>query len=197
MAYSAKNYLHLLGTAGFSNRALKNHMRLYQGYVTNANRVLEKLTLTLREGWTAGEEVLELKRRLGREFDSVRLHEQYFGNLGGSALLDTGGRLADRLIREFGTIKAWEKNFRETGLVRDAGWVILYHDTVNDHLFNAWINEHDVSFVAGCTPLLVMDAFEHAYMHDYGAKRADYIDMFFQTANWPVVETRLSGDPLT
>ncbi|HUL29512.1 MAG TPA: superoxide dismutase, partial [Thermodesulfobacteriota bacterium] len=41
MAYTAKDYNHLIGTEGFSETLLKNHFTLYQGYVTNTNKVLD------------------------------------------------------------------------------------------------------------------------------------------------------------
>jgi len=58
-------------------------------------------------------------------------------------------------------------------------------------LINFWINEHDVSHPAGFNPLLIMDVFEHAFMIDYGLKRADYIEAFFKNIDWKAVETRL------
>jgi Fe-Mn family superoxide dismutase len=61
----------------------------------------------------------------------------------------------------------------------------------NGRLINFWINEHDVSHPAGCRPLLVMDVFEHAYMIDYGLKRADYIEAFFKNIDWAAVGSRL------
>jgi Fe-Mn family superoxide dismutase len=62
--------------------------------------------------------------------------------------------------------------------------VVLYHDAAGDRLFNSWINEHDVAHLSGCTPVLIMDVFEHAYMTDYQLKRADYIESFFANINW-------------
>ncbi|MBI4187742.1 MAG: superoxide dismutase, partial [Chloroflexi bacterium] len=57
--------------------------------------------------------------------------------------------------------------------------------------FNQWINEHEIGHLAGCRPILIMDVFEHAFITDYGLKRADYITAFFQNINWGVVENRL------
>ena len=51
-------------------------------------------------------------------------------------------------------------------------------------LFNVWIDEHDRGALAGCPLVLVMDLFEHAYLTDYGTKRADYIDAFLAAADW-------------
>ena len=75
--------------------------------------------------------------------------------------------------------------------MRGIGWAILYQDDVTDGLFNQWINEHEVGHLAGCAPILVMDVFEHAFLTDYGLKRADYIAAFFKNINWDAVEARL------
>ncbi len=192
MAYTAKDYSKLIGTAGFSETLLKNHFTLYQGYVTNTNKVLDILAQMLKDGKTATPEYAELKRRFGWEFDGMRLHELYFENLGGKAGLDANGGLAKALAGEFGSLELWEKDFRATGAMRGIGWVVLYRDAAAGRLFNAWINEHDVSHPAGCQPLLVMDVFEHAYMLDYGIKRADYIEAFFKAVDWTAVQARLT-----
>jgi Fe-Mn family superoxide dismutase len=191
MAYTAKDYSKLIGTAGFSETLLKNHFTLYQGYVTNTNKVLDILAQMLKDGKTATPEYAELKRRFGWEFDGMRLHELYFENLGGKAGLDANGGLAKALAGEFGSLELWEKDFRATGAMRGIGWVVLYRDAAAGRLFNVWINEHDVSHPAGCQPLLVMDVFEHAYMLDYGIKRADYIEAFFKAVDWTAVQARL------
>jgi Fe-Mn family superoxide dismutase len=75
--------------------------------------------------------------------------------------------------------------------MRGIGWAILYQDNVSGRLFNQWINEHDVGHPAGCNPLLILDVFEHAFMIDYGLKRADYITAFFKNIKWEAVEGRL------
>ncbi len=75
--------------------------------------------------------------------------------------------------------------------MRGIGWAVLYQDASTGRLMNFWINEHDVAHPAGCTPLLIMDVFEHAFMLDYGLKRADYIEAFFKNINWSAVEARV------
>ena len=102
-------------------------------------------------------------------------------------------KLAKKIQAEFGSLEEWEKDFRATGAMRGIGWVVLYEDISGGRLFNVWINEHDVSHPAGCNPLLIMDVFEHAFMIDYGLKRADYIEAFFKNINWKAVESRYKG----
>ncbi len=191
MAYVARDFTKLVGTPGFSETLLRNHFTLYQGYVTNTNKVLDTLAGMLKEGKTASPEYAELKRRLGWEFNGLRLHELYFENLGGKAAIDPAGRLGKAVAAEFGSVEAWEKDFRATGAMRGIGWVVLYQDPVAGRLVNFWINEHDGGHPAGGRPLVVMDVFEHAYMTDYGIKKADYIEAFFKAIDWAAVEARL------
>jgi len=191
MAYMAKDYAKLIGMAGFSETLLKNHFTLYQGYVTNTNKVLDALAAMLKEGKTAAPEFAELKRRLGWEFDGMRLHEYYFENLGGKTVFDPAGKLGEKIVESFGSYEAWEKDFKAVGAMRGIGWAVLYEDATNGRLINFWINEHDGGHPAGCRPILIMDVFEHAFMIDYGLKRADYIEAFFKNIDWKAAEARL------
>ncbi len=191
MTYQAKDYSFLIGMEGFSETLLKNHFTLYQGYVTNTNKLVDSLTAMLKEGKLGTPEYSELKRRFGFEFNGMRLHEYYFDNLGGKAPLDKSGTLARKLADAFGSYDAWEQDFKATGAMRGIGWAILYQDNMTGWLFNQWINEHEVGHLAGCSPILVMDVFEHAFITDYGLKRADYIAAFFNHINWNVVAGRL------
>lgn len=191
MTYQAKDYNYLIGSPGLSETLLKNHFTLYQGYVTNTNKVADILAAMLKEGKTSTPEYAELKRRMGFEFNGMRLHEYYFENLGGKTPLNKSGNFAKKVAESFGSYEAWEQDFKATGAMRGIGWVVLYQDNVTGSLFNQWINEHEVGHFAGCTPILVMDVFEHAFMLDYGLKRADYIATFFNNINWDAVENRI------
>jgi Fe-Mn family superoxide dismutase len=191
MAYTAKDYSKLNGMEGFSNTLLTNHFTLYQGYVTNTNKLTDILAGMLKEGKTAAPEYAELKRRFGFEFNGMRLHEYYFENLGGKSAINKSGTLAGKLAEAYGSYEAWEQDFKATGAMRGIGWVVLYQDNVTGGLLNQWINEHETGHLAGCRPILVMDVFEHAYMIDYGLKRADYIAAFFKNINWKAAESLL------
>ena len=191
MAYTAKDYSKLVGMEGFSETLLKNHFTLYQGYVTNTNKVIDILDQMLKDGKTGTPEYSELKRRFGWEFNGMRLHEYYFENLGGKAAPDKSGALGKQMQADFGSYEAWEKDFKATGSMRGIGWAVLYQDSMSGRLFNVWINEHDVAHPAGCAPVLIMDVFEHAFMLDYGLKRADYIEAFFKNIDWASAQTRL------
>jgi Fe-Mn family superoxide dismutase len=191
MTYNAKDYNRLIGMEGFSDTLLKNHFTLYQGYVTNTNKLLETLGQMLKEGKVATPEYAELKRRLGWEFNGMRLHEYYFENLGGKGGISKTGKLYQKLVESFGSYETWEKDFKATGAMRGIGWAVLYQDVLSGKFINFWINEHDGGHPSGGMPILIMDVFEHAFMIDYGLKRADYIEAFFKNINWAETEKRL------
>jgi Fe-Mn family superoxide dismutase len=187
MVYEPKNFDSLLGTKGFSDQLLKNHFTLYQGYVTNTNKLADALSTLAKEGKTGTPEYSELKRRFGWEWNGMRLHEYYFGNIikGGKAI-DKSTNFYKKIVDDFGSYENWEKDFRAVGSMRGIGWAVLYYDGKGDQIFNSWINEHDVGHLSGASPMLVMDVFEHAFMIDYGLKRADYIEAFFKAIDWTI-----------
>jgi len=189
--YTAKDYEGLLGIEGLSDALLKNHFTLYQGYVANTNKLSQRLSELASKGETATPEYAELKRRFGWEFDGMRLHEYYFENLSKTARpLRDGARLQKKLQQDFGGIETWEKDLRSVAALRGIGWGILTYDRRGDRLFNTWVEEHHSGHLAGCVPILVMDVFEHAFMLDYGTKRAGYIDAFFKRVDWAMLERR-------
>ena len=179
--YQIKNYDSLLGLTGFSDQALNTHFALYKGYVDNTNKLLET------------RDNPESRRRLGWEFNGMRLHEYYFETLTKDPKpLNENSELAKKIIADFGSIENWQKDFKATALMRGIGWVILYYDPVADKLINFWIEQHHSGHPAGLKLLLNLDLFEHAFLIDYGTKKADYVGTFLKAVDWEKVEQRLS-----
>jgi len=191
MAYETKDYAKLIGMEGFSDTLLNNHFTLYKGYVTNANKLMDILSAMVKDGKAATPEYAELKRRFGWEFNGMRLHEYYFENLGGKAAINKDGKLGKLIAGNFGSYDVWSQDFKATATMRGIGWTILYQDVSGGKLFNQWVNEHDVGHAAGCQPVLILDVFEHAFLTDYGLKRADYIEAFIKNIDWAAVEARV------
>jgi Fe-Mn family superoxide dismutase len=194
MKYQAINFEKLLGTEGFSNQLLTNHFTLYNGYVTNTNKLMEELAELEKQGKAGIPQYAEMKRRFGWEFDGMRLHELYFGNMakGGSAL-DKNSKLQSKIAEDFGSVESCAKGFKTAGAMRGIGWAILYYDPIGNQLVNTWINEHDGGHLAGAAPILIMDVFEHAFITDYGLKRADYIEAFLKAIDWKTVQKRFDA----
>lgn len=186
--YTTQDFKHLLGLPGLSDALLSNHFTLYEGYVANTNKLIE--LLNTKEVGTP--EYSELKRRFGWEWNGMRMHELYFGNMTKEQSSLSNGLLKEKIEKAYGSLENWEKNFLGLGAMRGIGWVVLAHDAEKDELFNVWVNEHDLGHLVGATPLLVMDVFEHAYMLDYGIKKAGYLDAFSRSIDWKAAEKRLS-----
>jgi len=186
--YVAKDYDNLLGLNGLTDTILKNHFTLYQGYVNNLNKILD----TLSKLDLSSIEYAELKRRLGWEFNGMKLHELFFENLSkDSNSLNSNLILKELIDNQYGSFENFEKEFKAISLMRGIGWAILYLDPLQKKLINVWINEHDVGHLADCIPLIVIDLFEHAYMLDYGLRKVDYVNNIFKAIDWSVVEKRL------
>lgn len=189
--YEAKNYDNLLGkVTGLDDPLLQMHFKLYQGYVKNTNEVLQKLQELTKAGKNKTPEFAALKRILGWEFDGMLLHELYFENLGGKGQMDQNTPLAAKMKEDFESYDNWKEDFIATGKMRGIGWVVAYIDPKNGRIINTWINEHDLGHLAGGTPILVMDVFEHAYITQFGLDRGKYIDVFFNNINWDAVTKR-------
>ena len=193
--YTVKNYENLLGMAGFSDTILNNHFTLYKGYVDNVNALLQKMNEIRVERLEGGEdrktESAELHRRYGWEYNGMKLHELYFENLTKEQKdLNENSSLAKAISDRFGSVENFKNHFtKNVGMFRGIGWVALVKR--DDTLGVIWIGEHDEGLLANSKILLIMDVFEHAYMTDYGIKRADYIESFMKNINWEVVEGRL------
>src|SRR3989344_8880994 len=143
MIYEAKNFDHLLGTQGFSDQLLKNHFILYKGYITNTNKLSDTLLSMTKEGKTGTPEFAELKRRFGWEFNGMRLHELYFGNMNKDKKnLPETSKLYKKMVETFGSGENCHKDFAATGAMRGIGWVVMYYDKESGKLFNIWVNEH-------------------------------------------------------
>jgi Fe-Mn family superoxide dismutase len=191
--YEQKDFSHLLGTPSFSDALLLRHFELYAGHVSNLNALADELTTRPMNGAPAPD-WSELKRRFGWEWNGGRLHELYFENLTRSpAPLEKSSDVARELAADFGSFQSWMREFRSTGCIRGVGWAALVRDTAANRLRNVWIGEHDSGLLVGCPVILLMDVFEHAYVGDYGSRRAEYVDAFLAAIDWSVAEERLSA----
>jgi len=179
------------GYKGLNKDLLEEHYTLYKGYVTNTNKANNELAQMLAEGKADTPEFAEVRRRLGFEYDGMRLHDYYFGGL------KPDGTPVDEKLRAavsaaWGSWDVWMQDFIRTGMMRGIGWAILYQDPMNGALQNFWVTDHELGHPVGFRPILAMDVWEHAYIKQYGATgRKAYIDAFFRNVDWATVAKRM------
>lgn len=201
--YNARQF-NLSGLNGISDKTLEMHFKLYEGYVKQTNLLNEKISEFLKDGKIDHEEMpaySEITRRLGFEFNGMVLHEYYFDNLkkGGGGDAKATSSFFQAAESSFGSYDLWKADFVGIGNMRGVGWAMCDQDPTNGRLSNHWITLHEVGSVAGFTPILVMDVWEHAFLLDYKpAERPKYIEAFFSNIDWSSVEGRLHktrGEP--
>jgi Fe-Mn family superoxide dismutase len=198
-SYKAKEY-NLSGLTGISDQTLEMHFKLYEGYVKETNNLTEKIAGFLADGKVDHEEMpaySELTRRLGFEYNGMVLHEYYFDNMkkGGSVDPDKSSPFMTAAESSYGSYDIWKADFVGIGKMRGVGWAICYQDPSNGNLSNHWITLHQIGNVAGFTPILVMDVWEHAFLLDYKpAERPKYIEAFFSNIDWKTVGDRLKTE---
>ena len=195
--YEARDF-NLSNLKGISDQTLEMHFKLYEGYVKETNKLNEGIAEFIKDGKVDQEEMpaySELSRRLGFEYNGMVLHEYYFENLqsgGGTGDPNKGSEFRKGAERSFGSYAIWKADFVGIGKMRGVGWAICCENPANGRLSNHWVSLHEVGNVAGFTPILVMDVWEHAYLLDYKpAERPKYIEAFFSNIGWDAVETRL------
>ena len=182
---------------GLSERLLVSHyVNNYGGALRRLNAIRARLAAV---DWarTPVFEINGLKREELIAADSVILHEIYFDSLGGHGNDPPTGReeppdgLAHALERDFGSVTAWRAEFSAMAkaLAGGSGWVILAWSERLGRLINHWAADH-AHGLAGATPILALDMYEHAYHLDFGAKAAAYVDQAMANLNWERIGAR-------
>lgn len=191
MAYAPKKFT-FGNLDGISPKQLEVHIKLYEGYVKFTNTLEETVADLKKDSEKNAYALSETLRRLGFEFNGMRMHEHYFSQWEGSPS-PIGGSLKEALTAQYGSYENWEKEFKSVGLMRGIGWAILSYDPEEKHFFSHFVMDHELGQLGGTTPILALDMWEHAYMVDYTpAEKAQYIEAFFKNLNGETVSKRLT-----
>lgn len=194
--YEAKDFK-LPDLSDMSPKQVEVHLGLYKGYVTHVNKLqetLEKLKENEEENSFAIESV---RRRLGFEFNGMRMHEFYFNQFEKGATEQARGGAFDEIVStKYESFDNFMNEFEKTAMTRGIGWTILAIDANSGddvpvpHI--AWVADHELGQLGDLKVLLALDMWEHAYMVDYTpAEKAQYIKAFFKNLNWETVERRI------
>lgn len=194
MSYTARTF-DLPELKGLSEDQIAVHLALYEGYVKHTNLILDTIKKMRDEDAEANAFVInELRRRLGFEFDGMRMHEHYFEQLeGGATSISDESGLRKAATEKYGGWDGLIAHIKEVAGTRGIGWVVVYYDRVASMLHTAFVNDHELGQLAGLPILLAVDLWEHAYMVDYKpAEKKTYVEAFLDNVNWTVVEDRLA-----
>ena len=176
---------------GLSEKLLRSHYdNNYVGAVKRLGAISAQFE-ALDPATAPGFVINGLKREELIAWNSMILHELYFASLG--APTAPGRPLATNIERDFGSDARWRAEFAAMGkaLGGGSGWVILTWSHRDQRLVNQWAADHTMT-LAGSTPILVLDMYEHAYAIDYGAKAAAYVDAFMAAINWTAADAQFA-----
>ncbi len=191
MTYEARKF-DLPELTGISKKQIEVHLGLYEGYVKHVNLIMEKIA-AMRDADPEGNAYAmgELRRRLGFEFDGMRMHEYYFEQFEGARGGSPDSALAKSAAERYGSGEKFLAHIKEVAGMRGIGWVVVYYDPRGNVLHTAFVNDHELGQLAGLPIILALDLWEHAYMVDYVPKEKNlYVEAFLNNVNWSVPELR-------
>jgi superoxide dismutase, Fe-Mn family len=179
---------------GLSARLLASHYENnYGGAVRRLNAIAADLAAS-DPASLPGFRLNGLKREELIATNSMMLHEVYFDSLGEGGGGEPDGALAEAIARDFGSVARWRAEFVAMGkaLGGGSGWVVLTRSARDGRLANVWSADH-AHALAGGTPVLALDMYEHSYHLDFGSNAAGYVDAFMANIAWPRIAARFAG----
>ena len=182
---------------GLSERLLQSHhQNNYSGAVKRLHAIRAELA-ALAWSTAPGFRINGLKREELIAANSMGLHELYFASLGGDGKLKAAGKPAGfgvGLKRDFGSFERWHEEFTSlaTALGGGSGWALLSWSARENRLVNHWAADH-THLLAGATPILALDMYEHSYHLDFGADAKAYVAAFMENIDWDGVAMRYAA----
>jgi superoxide dismutase, Fe-Mn family len=167
-----------------------HHDKHFAGYVKGRNAVEVALKAMDPASTTFdAKEYAGLKKQETFHASGEILHEVYFSNLGGDG--GPGGQsVVEALRRDFGTLTRWGEDLKAAATAAGIGWGLTCWDPSCGRLVNFVVESHQLGAVWGAVPVVALDAWEHAYYHDYGPDKAKYFDVFLANLHWDRIDAR-------
>jgi Fe-Mn family superoxide dismutase len=166
-----------------------HHDKHHRAYVEGANAAIEKLAQTRQSGDLTY--VATIERELAFHVSGHVLHSMFWQNLSPEGGGEPDGALLVGIRRDFGAFDSLKKQLIKTAsTIMGSGWGALVWDPVTRRLVTAQIHDHQSEVTQGGIPILVLDAWEHAYYLQYKTDKAKYFEAIWNLWNWRDVEER-------
>jgi superoxide dismutase, Fe-Mn family len=176
----------------YSARVLElHHDKHHKAYVDGVNTTLDKLAAARESGDHST--LVGLEKTLAFNLSGHVLHTLFWKNLSPDGGDRPDGELAAAIDQNFGSYDAFQKQLSQaTSTVQGSGWGALSWEPLGERLFIEQIYDHQGNVGQGGVPLLVIDAWEHAYYLQYENRRADYVEAIWNVIDWSDVEARFT-----
>ncbi len=187
----SRKFEHLNGFDGLSERSIREHCRLYEGYVTKYNELMAKLRNIQRLGHLQADADTEsLKVDITFALGAIKNHEVFFDNLGNEGD-EPAGELAEEIARSFNSIPQYLVDLKQTATM-GRGWAWTAYDLDLGHLFNYEAGAQNGMPVWSCIPIVAIDLYGHAYFYDFGNQKMAYIEAVMKAISWKRVGDRFA-----
>lgn len=173
---------------GISAKTIEEHLKLYTGYVKNANLIIEHGLELAKDPGKNIYELGELQRRFGFEWGGMRNHEVYFSLLEGGPNTEAP-MLKAKIEAQWDSFDIFLTRMKMLAMTRGIGWAMLYYDRKTDTLVPGWVDEQHLGQLADCQIVFALDMWEHSFVADYlPSGKKQYVEDFFKNVNWSVAE---------
>jgi superoxide dismutase, Fe-Mn family len=169
-----------------------HHGKHHAAYVKNANATLDRLDeARAKEDFTR---LAALEKALAFNLSGHILHSIFWKNLAPKAGGEPDGELAEMLRRDFGSFARFKRQFSETaGSIMGSGWAALVWEPVGERLLITQIYDHQSNLSQSGVPVMVLDAWEHAYYLQFQNRKAEFFDALWNLWNWRDISSRFLG----
>ncbi|MFJ1971364.1 superoxide dismutase [Streptomyces sp. NPDC087903] len=174
-----------------------HHDKHHAAYVKGANDTLEQLAEARdKEQWGA---INGLEKNLAFHLSGHILHSIHWHNMSGDGggeplAADDLGELADAIVESFGSYAAFKAQLtKAAATTQGSGWGVLAHEPLSGRLIVEQVYDHQGNVGQGATPILVFDAWEHAFYLQYRNQKVDFIDAMWAVVNWQDVARRYTA----
>nr|MDT0663682.1 superoxide dismutase [Micromonospora sp. DSM 115978] len=169
-----------------------HHDKHHAAYVAGANTTLDKLADARDKNDFAA--IVGLEKTLAFNVSGHVLHSIYWQNLSPDGGDKPDGELGTAIDSSFGSFDGFRAQLTAaTTTVQGSGWGVLAYDDTSGRLLIEQVYDHQGNVGIGNTPLLVFDAWEHAWYLQYKNVKADYVDALWNVVNWADVATRYAA----
>ncbi|MET4660006.1 Fe-Mn family superoxide dismutase [Streptomyces sp. PvP037] len=168
-----------------------HHAKHHAAYVKGANDTLEQIAEIRDKDQITPTGLVGLEKTYAFNLSGHVLHSIFWENLSPDGGDRPDGALATAIDEHLGGFEAFKKQLTvATTSVQGSGWGVLAWEPLGKRLIVEQVYDHHGNVGQGSTPLLVFDAWEHAYYLQYKNVRPDYVTKLWDLVNWEDVATR-------
>jgi Fe-Mn family superoxide dismutase len=174
----------------YSARMLElHHSKHHKAYVDGVNSTLDKLAAARDADDMSA--IVGLEKALAFNLSGHVLHTVFWKNLHPNGGDRPDGELASAIDEFFGSFDAFRAQLTSAATsVQGSGWGALSWEALGERLYIEQVYDHQGNVGQSGVPLLVIDAWEHAYYLQYENRRADYVQAIWNVLNWADVAAR-------